>query len=191
MKPSAPAGAQRRGWVSLRRRIPDRRVFVDLAIGMTVVAAVAVPAILSKRAFFGDWGNHLYLVDQQTRWLRHHLLPTYFVHSLESGAFYPHYMFYGGSLYAVTAWLGVLIGSVNAFRLTFVMGFAACYFGTLSVARQLGVRRLVAHIPAAIAVSGAYFVSKAFNDGGWPEFIAVSMIPVVVASALSILRSKR
>lgn len=189
--PAPAVGLPRRDGAVPRRRPTALHAAIDLAIGMAVVAALALPVVLSRNAFFGDWGNHLYLVDQQTRWLRHHLLPTYFLHSLESGTFYPHYLFYGGSLYAATAWLGVLIGSVNAYRLTFVLGFAACYFGTLWAARQLGVRRLVAHVPAAIAVSGAYFVSKAFNDGGWPEFIAVSMIPMVAASALSVLRSKR
>jgi hypothetical protein len=174
------------------RRALDRRLFVDLAIGTSVVASLALPILLSRRAFFGDWGNHLYAVDQQTQWLRHHAPPTYFLHSVESGVFYPRYMFYGGSLYTVTGWLGVVLGSsVNAYRLTFVMAFAACYGGTLWAARQLGVRSLLAHVPAALAVSSAYFVSKAYNGGGWPEFIAVSMIPLVVAAALSIVRSKR
>jgi hypothetical protein len=175
-----------------RWRAFDRRFFVDLAIGTSVIAALALPILLNSHAFFGDWGSHLYLVDQQTRWLRSHFLPTYFVHSTESGVFYPHYMFYGGSLYAFTGWLGVLLGSsVNAFRLTFVMAFAACYFGTLWIGRQLGIRGLLAHIPATIAVSGAYYVSKAYYDGGWPEFIAVSMIPLIIAATLSIIRSKR
>jgi hypothetical protein len=175
-----------------RRRAFDRRLVVDLAIGTSIVAALVLPILLTKRAFFGDWGNHLYVVDQQTRWLRHHGLPTYFLHSGESGVFYPQYMFYGGSLYTVTAWLGVLLGSsVNAYRLTFVMAFGTSYFGTLWLARQIGVRSLLAHIPATVAVSGAYYVSKAYGDGGWPEFIAVSMIPLIVAAALSILRSNR
>jgi hypothetical protein len=169
----------------------DPEVIVDLAIGLAVVAALAAPALLSTRAFFGDWGNHLYMVDQQTRWLRDDALPTYFLHSTESGVFYPHYLFYGGSLYAVSGWLGTLVGSVNAYRLTFVLAFTGSYFGTLCTARQIGVRRFMSHIPATLAVSSAYFVSKAYYDGGWPEFIAVSMIPVVAATSLSILRSRR
>jgi len=162
-----------------------------VAIGVLVIALLALPAVLSTHAFFGDWGNHLHLVDQQARWVRHHFFPTYFLHSTQSGAFYPQYMFYGGSLYTVTGWLGVPLGSANAFRLTFVMAFGACYFGTLWAARQLRVLGLLAHIPAILAVSGAYFLSKAYYDGGWPEFVAVSMIPLIVAAALSIVRSKR
>jgi hypothetical protein len=177
---------------SARRRAFDRRLVVDIAIGTCIVAALVLPALLTTRAFFGDWGNHLYVLDQQTRWLRHHGLPAYFLHSAESGVFYPKYMFYGGSLFTVTAWLGVVLGSpVRAYRLTFVMAFAACYGGTLWAARQLGVRSLFAHAPAILAVSGAYYVSKAYYDGGWPEFIAVSMIPLVLAAALSVLRSAR
>jgi hypothetical protein len=174
-----------------RRRAFDRRLAVDLAIGTSVVAALVLPILLTTRAFFGDWGNHLYLVDQQTRWLRHHGLPTYFLHSTDSGVFYPQYMFYGGSLYTVTGWLGVLLGSSVAYRLTFVMGFSASYFGTLWAARQLGVRSLFAHAPAIVAVSGSYYLTKAYDDGGWPEFVAVSMIPLVVAATLSVARSKR
>jgi hypothetical protein len=190
--PDVAADTQREDRSALRRRGFDRRLLVDLGIGTSVIVVLTLPLLLSNRAFFGDWGSHLYLVDQQTRWLRSHFLPTYFVHSTESGVFYPHYMFYGGSLYAITGWLGVLLGSsVYAFRLTFVMAFAASYFGTLWLGRQLGIRGLLAHIPATLAVSGAYYVSKAYYDGGWPEFIAVSMIPVIVASALSIIRSQR
>jgi hypothetical protein len=175
-----------------RRYAFDRRFLLDLAIGTAVIAALALRAVLSREAFFGDWGNHLYLVDQQTRWMRSHFLPTYFLHSVESGVFYPHYLFYGGSLYALTGWLGVLLGSsVNAFRLTFLMAFAACYFGTLWAARQLGVRSLLAHAPATLAVTGSYYLTKGYNDGGWPEFIAVSMIPLIAAAALSIIRSER
>jgi hypothetical protein len=186
------ATADRDGEATSRRRPFDRRLLADVAIGMSLVAILALPVLLSTRAFFGDWGNHLHLVDQQTRWLHDHLFPTYFLHSAESGAFSPQYMFYGGSLYAVTGWLGVLLGSsVYAFRLSFVMAFSACYFGTLWIARQLEVQSLRAHIPGVLAVSGAYFLSKAYYDGGWPEFVAVSMIPLVAAAGLSIVRSKR
>jgi hypothetical protein len=188
---NAAADTERDDRSTSNRHAFDRRLLVDLGIGTSVIAALALPLLVSSRAFFADWGNHLYLVDQQTRWLRDHALPTYFLHSSESGVFYPRYMFYGGSLYAVTGWLGVLLGSVNAYRLTFVMAFSACYFGTLWTARQLGVRGLLAHIPATLAVSGAYFMSKAYDDGGWAEFIAVAMIPLVVAAALSIVRSER
>jgi hypothetical protein len=190
--PAVAADAQRDNRTTSRRYAFDRRLLVDLAIGAVVIAVLALRAVSTRKAFFGDWGNHLYLVDQQTRWLHSNVLPTYFLHSVESGVFYPHYLFYGGSLYTVTGWLGVLIGSsVNAYRLTFVAAFAACYFGTLWTARQLGVRSLFAHAPAILAVSGAYYITKGYDDGGWPEFIAVSMIPLVAAAALSIVRSKR
>jgi hypothetical protein len=190
--PTVATDTRRDGRATSRRYAFNRRLLVDVGIGTAVIAVLALRAALSREAFFGDWGNHLYLVDQQTRWLHSHLLPTYFLHSVESGVFYPHYLFYGGSLYAVTGWLGVLLGSsVNAYRLTFVMAFAACYSGTLWTARQLGVRSLFAHAPAILAVSGAYYLTKGYDDGGWPEFVAISMIPLVAAAALSIIRSKR
>jgi hypothetical protein len=189
--PAFAADTRRDDRSTSRRYAFDRRLLVDLGIGTAVIAALALPLLITRHAFFADWGNHLYLVDQQTRWVRDHFWPTYFLHSAESGVFYPHYMFYGGSLYAVTGWLGVLIGSVNAYRLTFVMAFGACYFGTLWAARQVGVRRLLAHIPATLAVSGTYYLTKAYDDGGWSEVVAVSMIPLIFAAALSIVRSDR
>jgi hypothetical protein len=189
--PTHAAPTRRDDRSTSRRRAIDRRLLVDLGIGTSVIAALALPLVVSSNAFWADWGNHLYLIDQQTRWVRSDLLPTYFLHSVESGVFYPHYMFYGGTLYAVTGWLGVVLGSVNAYRLTFVMAFGACYFGTLWVARQLGVRGLLAHIPATVAVSGSYYLTKAYDDGGWLEVVATSMIPLVVGSTLSIVRSKR
>ena len=70
----------------------------DVALGIGAVLALAFPMLWTGRAYFGDWGNHLFLLDQQTLWLRSHVGPTYFVHTTETGAFYPHFLFYGGTL---------------------------------------------------------------------------------------------
>ena len=157
---------------------------------MAVVLALELPNLLSGRSFYADWGNHLYLVQQQANWLGDHLLPTYFLHTVERGAFYPHFLFYGGTLYSATARLGTVIGVVAAFKLTFVAALSSAYFGTVWLARLLGVRGLLAHLPAIVAVSGAYYLSTQYYAGDWPEFIALSMIPLIVAAAVSLLLGK-
>jgi hypothetical protein len=170
-----------------RHRVP---IAVDAVIGAVVLLALELPALLSGHAFFGDWGNHLYLVAQQAHWLDHHVLPTYFLHTVETGAFYPHYLFYGGTLYAITGRIATVVGVSAAFKLTLVGALAATYFGTLWLGRLLGVRGLSAHLPAVAAVSGAYYLSTQYDIGGWAEFVALSMIPLVVASATSLVLAR-
>jgi hypothetical protein len=83
----------------------------------------------------------------------------------------------------------VLTGAPAAvFVAMIVLAFASAYGGTFWIARQSGVRGLAAHLPATIVVTGAYYLSIAYGRGSWPELLATSAIPVVIAAALRIIR---
>ena len=174
--------------------VPSRscatRRAIDLGVGLVFILALALPMLLTNRAYFGDWGNHLFLLDQQTRWLESHLTPTYFVHTAETGAFYPHFMFYGGTLYWLVGHIGTVVGSVWAYKLTSLAAMATCYFGALWLARQVRVTGFAAHLPGLVVVTGSYYLSKQYLDGGWPEFVALSMMPMVVGSAAALLTGR-
>jgi hypothetical protein len=159
---------------------------------MLAAASLFLPTAVRDRTFFIDWANHLYLVSRQAESLRalHH--PSYFLHSDLSGAFYPHYAFYGGTLYALTAALGILIGSVPlGYALSFGAGFAMAYGGAAWSARLAGLRGALAHLPALVLVGSAYYLTNAYGRGSWAEFVATSSLPLVIASGASLLLAER
>lgn len=125
----------------------------------------------------------------QSRQIRATGLPSLFLNADPLGVFYPNFLFYGGTLYAVGGYLIVLTGApVAVFVGMLVAAFCAAYGGTLWIARQAGVSGLAAHLPSMIVVAGAYYLSLAYGRGSWPELIATSTIPVLIGAALRIVR---
>lgn len=161
----------------------------DLGIGLAIVLALAAPALFTRDGFIDDWVNHLWLSWQQSRAIDANGLPSLFLNVHGLGVFYPNFLFYGGTLYAAAGYLIVLTGAPVAVFVAFlVAAFCAAYGGTLCSAREAGLPGLAAHIPAIVVVSGAYYLSLAYGRGSWPELIATSAIPVMVASAIRIVR---
>jgi hypothetical protein len=148
------------------------------------VLIVGGPSIFTRNGFMEDYTNHLWLVWVQAHAIAHHLVPTYFIDAPVVGVFYPIYMFYGGTLYAVTGALAALLGGrVDvAYVGLSLLAIAAAYVGPLWLSLQLGVRSWLAHAPAIAFVSSAYYVTNIYGRGAWPEFVATSMIPLLVAA---------
>src|SRR5262249_43945425 len=109
---------------------------------------------------------------------------------LGGGLFNPVFAFYGGTLFALTGALGVVLGesTIPAFALVTLLAIAAAYGGLLWLARQLGVRGVVAHAPAIVFVTSAFYVTNLYGRGAWSEFVAVSALPLVVAASLRLVR---
>ncbi len=136
-----------------------------------------------------DFTNHLWLVGVQERSIAHHLTPTFFMNTQYDGVFYPFFMFYGGTVYAIGGALAALLGGaiIVAYVVLSVAAISAAYAGMLWLARQLGVRSWAAHAPAITFVASAYYVTNLYGRGAWPEFVATSMIPLVLASGWRVL----
>ena len=151
------------------------------------------PALFTRNGFMYDFTNHLWLVSVQEQAFSRHLVPTYYLNAPVVGAFYPFFVFYGGTLYAATGALAALIdGHVTvAYVGASLLAIAAAYGGLLWLARQLGVKSWMAHAPAITFVAGAYYVTNLYGRGAWPEFMATSMIPLVVASGWRLARASR
>lgn len=157
-----------------------------------VCVSVWLPIGLTDRVFFIDWANHLWLVSEQAHSMSRLWRPTYFVHTAQTGFYYPFYALYGGSLYAVTGASALAIGSVpRTYELTYLGGFCACAFGTWWLARCAGIARPLAAAVALIPATSAYSITNAYGRGAWPEFMATSMIPLVVAAFVAVIREPR
>ncbi len=177
-----------------RFRVRLTRNRADAAAVIVVALAFVLPALL-RSVFVLDFANHQWLV-----WVQDHAIsasgrPTYFLHTGGGGGgvFDPFFMFYGGTLYAIAGALSVLAGHRPgvAFEAIIVLSVAASYGGVLWLARQLGVRSWMAHAPAVTFVASAYYVTNLYGRGAWPEFVATSALPLLVASGVRIARSPR
>ena len=119
-------------------------------------------------------------------------LPSLFL-NYPYGVLYPEYAFYGGTLYALTGTLSLALGNtpVATYVLTYLLGFAAAYGGWYWIARMVGLGRWWSHVPGLVFITSAYYLTLIYARGDWPEYIAVSTIPLMVASGLSVLRADR
>src|SRR4051812_8613287 len=79
-------------------------------LGIAAVTVLSSPMLFTRRALGTDWTNHLWLVWNQGLQFGSLLHPSYFVHSDFLGIYYPHYAYYGGTMYAVTGGLSALLG---------------------------------------------------------------------------------
>lgn len=167
------------------KRIPLLDV-LPLLIPLSLFA----PMAWHRDAFSFDWANHLFLVASMEDSIRQLGHPSYFIHSDELGLYDPIFAFYGGTLYALTGFLGIVMGSpVRAYVTSYGLGFAMTYGGMYWVARLTGLRSLLAHVPAVVTVTGAYYLTDVYARGAWPEFLAVSAIPLVIAGVADLLYS--
>ena len=111
--------------------------------------------------------------------------------AVEPGGFEPWYAFYGGTLYSLTAAGAILAGghTLATYILSFALAIAMAYGGFVWIARQAGLGGWSAHIPSLVFVTSAYYVADIFSRGAWPEVVATSAIPLLVASGLALLRA--
>jgi hypothetical protein len=164
-----------------------------LAAGaLGVLAVVSWPLVFTSATFNEDWLNHLWYMWHQSLAIREHGTPSLFLNYAD-GVFYPLYAFYGGTLYTLGGGLSLLLGDMplQTYILTYLLGFAAAYGGLHWLARTLGVRGWRAHVPAIVFVTAAPYLMTIYAFGDWPEFIATSMLPMLIAATLSVLRAPR
>jgi hypothetical protein len=182
------AGVLARG---ARPRRPPAAV-IDVAIGALVVLLIASPLLFTSDGFFPDFTNSIWMADYQRHAITAYLHPTLFLHTQQSGVFEPQFAFYGGTLFAVTGALAAALGgsTIAAFEILTVAAIAAAYGGIFWLARQLGVKGLLAHAPAIVFVTSAYYVTNLYGRGAWAEFMAVSALPLVLAASLRLARGR-
>jgi hypothetical protein len=165
---------------------------VPWALGAAVGVALMAPMLFTHRSFGVDWGGHLWLVYAQMENVNQLGHPSYFIQST-LGAFYPWFAFYGGTLYGGVGVVAALLGShvTPVYVASYALGLALALGGMTWPSRQAGLRGWAAAVPGVVYVTSAYYVTNVYARGAWPETIAISALPVVIAGAVAIIRSPR
>jgi hypothetical protein len=167
----------------------------SLAIaGLIVLVSVLLvwPMLFTTSGFGGDWEHHLWYVWHQSLAIRADGLPSMFLNT-RSSVLYPQYTFYGGTIYALAGTLALILGNsaLSAYIVSYILGFMAAYGGWYWIGRILGLSRLLAQIPALAFVTSACYLTVVYASGDWPEFTAISMLPLMIAAGLSLLRAEQ
>jgi hypothetical protein len=164
---------------------------IDVAIATLAVLLIASPLLFTSDGFVPDFVNAIWLVGRQQHVIATHLHPTLFLQTQET-LFYPQFAFFGGTLFALTGALAAVLGgaTILAFEAVTVAAIAAAYGGLFWLARQLGVKGLLAHAPAIVFATSAYYISDLYGRGAWEEFLAVSALPLVLAASLRLVRGR-
>jgi hypothetical protein len=173
---------------------PSRRVdgrLVGVAAVVLLIAVLVRPMVFGRTFVGWDWYSHEWYIWHQAGSLKANLLPSFFAHN-PNALFNPHFAFYGGTLYTLAGALTVLTGDPNAAMvIVFSLGIAAAYGGWYWLGRQAGLTARVAHIPAVLFVTAPYYLAMIYASGAFAEFTAVSMVPLMLASAFAVLRADR
>lgn len=177
---------------SSNARFVSGRAACALAVGCPLIAlSLLVPFVLRQNAWV-EWSNALWLVERQADVIRATGHPTYFLHTPETGVFYPQFLFYGGSLFALTGGLATLIGSAWwAFVAVLALATSCAYGGTLWLARQADLDIGAASLAAVVVSTSPYTVSALYGRGAWTEIVATSALPLGLAGALAVVRADR
>jgi hypothetical protein len=184
------ASADAPGTASSRHPWNGKRARYLGLVGAAVLIAVLARPMVIGRTFVGwDWYPHQWYIWHLAESLKATGLPTLFSHDL-SGAFVPHFAFYGGTLYAIAGALTLVTGDAgSAMVILIILAFAACYGGWYWLARQCGVGIWSAHVPGALFITAPYYLAMIYANGSLHEFVAISAIPPLIASVVSIVRA--
>jgi hypothetical protein len=169
-----------------------RPAILNAALLALLCTALVWPMLFTTSGFAGDWQHSLWFIWHQTLAIRADGVPSMFLNTNYS-AFYPQYAFYGGTVYVLASALALVLGDspVSAYIVTYVLGFMAAYGGWYWIGRSLGLARWVAQIPPLLFVTSACYLTLVYAEGDWPEFLAMSMVPLMVAAGLNVLRAER
>jgi hypothetical protein len=149
------------------------------------------PLIVDSPHLLGDAQTDAWLIAHQAESLRQGYLPSHFLHS-NSGIFYGVFAFYGGTLFALAGTLSLIVGSaIAAQTIVYILALATAYGGWFWLARMAGLRSWPAHAPALLFITAPYVLSNVDGRQDLAETVATAVIPLLLASALSILRADR
>jgi hypothetical protein len=191
MSQSASIGRPRRRSLSWSWRSSARSIAVVGGPAL-LIGVLAWPLLFSGSIFNEDWINHLWFLWHESLTIRADHLPSLFL-NYSHAVFYPEYLFYGATIYTVFGTLSLALGNapLETYTLSYLLAFAAAYGGWYWLARLAGLGRWQASAPGLVFITSAYYLTLIYARGDWPEFIAVSAIPLMLAAALSVLRAER
>ncbi len=163
---------------------------LGIALAGLIIGICAWPLANANVFYFTDWFVHLWYAWHQEGSLRAHGLPSLFAHD-EAGVFDPHFAFYGGTLYTLTAAAALVVGPHAAFLGTWLVAFAMAYGGWFWLARQAGLGPWASHVPGVVFITSSWYISSAYFLGSWGQVIASGALVLGLAAVCSILRADR
>lgn len=149
------------------------------------VGLLALPFVLKQNSWW-EWANAYWLLQVQTAHVSAHGLPTLFVH-LNSVTFDPTYVFYAGPLFSVLAYPAAVVGPWTVFATMTVVALVCGYLGIWWAARNLGLSRELAILPALTFATTPYVLSDLYGRSAWPELIAVNAVAVLVGALTALV----
>ncbi len=167
----------------------------DAAIGAAVCSTIYGWLMYPGWSFGSDFTNHLWLNSRQAAFIVAQNRPTPFVSSDVTGVLYPHYFFYGGTAYVLTAAAGTALswcidlaaGVDIAYSGTYLAASFVAYIALVGLSRSIGLRAYWAHVPAVAFTCLPFRVTVAYA-GSWGEFVAPTGAIVVMFALVSGVR---
>jgi hypothetical protein len=177
---------------SARPRVPrpSRATWLWLGLGTLAVLAITSPVYLTKRSFGPDWTNALWLTWHQGIAIRDSGVPSLYLLADQRGLFEPFFAFYGGTLYGTIGAVSALLGNRPevAFVGANIVAVGGAYGGMVWLGREIGASRLARHVGGIVFISSPYYLTDLYARGAFAEFVALSAIPLALASGLALLR---
>jgi hypothetical protein len=162
-----------------------------LVVAVLVIGFLVWPLLFSSTGLAPDWTTYLWFMWQQGRAIESHHLPSLFID--QGAVFYPHFAFYGGTLYVFGGLLSTLLGDapITAYVIVQLLAFAAVYGGWYWMARMAGLGHWLAQVPGLVFITSAYYLTDIYGRGDFGEFMAISTIPLMLAAGLHLLLAER
>ncbi len=162
------------------------------ALGIAVLLVLLTwPLITHGSRLRGDAITDAWFIAHQADALRQSYHPSLFLHSI-TGIFYGAFAFYGGTLIAFAGAISLITGSAMAAQaIVYILALAAAYGGWFWLARMAGLRFWPAHAPALLFITAPYVVSNVAGRQDLAESVATAVIPLLLASAIRVLRADR
>jgi hypothetical protein len=179
---SPPAPAGRRRALRIGPALGQRLV---VWLPPIVVALLLLPFFLRENVWW-EWNNSFWLLERQADYMKAHGLPTLFVHHTQ-GVFYPFTVYYGGFTFAVLAVPAMVFGAWPTFVAATAGAYVMGYFGIWWTARNLGLSRTLAVLPALSFVCAPYMVATFYGRGAWAEIIGINAAAAVLGATTYIL----
>lgn len=171
--------------------MPFPRPWAEALAVCGLLVALCWTLLTDASRLMADFQVDRWLIAHQADALRQGYLPSHFSHA-DMMVFYPVFAFYGGTLFVFAAAIALAVGSAAAAQvIVYVLVLAAAYGGWLWLGRIAGLRWWQAHVPAVVYVTSAYVITNIYVRQDLTETVATAMIPLLLASALSILRADR
>lgn len=170
-----------------------RGVAPHLAFALLAILLVSSPLLFTDWTNAVDFTNAFWYTSVRAWQIEHSQAASYYIQAYSTGLFTPFFAFYGGGLFTAAGLLSIAVGNhpIAAMEIIGVAAFTSAYGGTYWISRQCGLNRVFSHVPSLVVITSAYWATVIYGRGDWPEFIAISAIPTVIAAGARLLRSDR